>query len=71
MEKPRRNDSVTYVWPTAKAMAPAPITGTDPITTPTTTPRKPTNASTRQRSLALYCNSTSPSSHSATNPNAM
>lgn len=71
VEKPRRNDIVTYVCPTANAIAPIPITITDGSSTPMTTARKPLKASSRQRSLALYCNSTSPSSHSATMPNAM
>jgi hypothetical protein len=47
------------------------MTITEGISTPSTTPRKPTNASSRQRSRALYCSSTSPSNHSATTPNAM
>ncbi len=55
----------------AKAIAPPPITRTDGIMTPTTTPRKPAKASSRQRRRALYCSSTSPSNHSATPPNAM
>lgn len=71
VEKPRRKESVTYVWPMANAIAPTAMTGTDGISTPTTTPAKPVKASRRQRSLALYCRSTSPSSHSATMPNAM
>lgn len=71
VEKPRRNESVTYVWPVAKAIAPITMTGTDGIRTPMTTPTKPVKASRRQRSRALYWSSTSPSSHSATMPNAM
>ncbi|ARZ70544.1 hypothetical protein SMD11_4951 [Streptomyces albireticuli] len=47
------------------------MTTTDGMTTPTTTPRKPTKARSRQRSRALYWSSTSPSSQSATTPNAM
>ncbi len=62
---------MTYVWPIAKVIAPTPITGTDGMSTPATTPRKPVKARSRQRSRALYCSSTSPSNHSATTPNAM
>jgi hypothetical protein len=47
------------------------MTTTDETSTPATTPRKPAKASSRQRRRALYCSSTSPSSHSATTPNAM
>ncbi|MFD0384206.1 hypothetical protein ACFQ2B_23825 [Streptomyces stramineus] len=54
----------------AKAMAPTAMTTTEERTTPATTPRKPTKARSRQRSRALYCSSTSPSSQSATTPNA-
>ncbi len=71
VEKPRRKESVTYVWPVAKAIAPTAITSTEGISTPRTTPRNPAKASSLHRSLALYCNSTSPSSHSATMPKAM
>lgn len=62
---------VTYVCPTAKAIAPSTITTIDGRTTPTTTVTNPTKASARQRSRALYWSSTSPRSHSATKPNAM
>ncbi|MBD2829533.1 hypothetical protein ID875_17475 [Streptomyces globisporus] len=71
VEKPRRNDSVTNVWPVAKASVPRTITGTEDSSTPATTPRNPPKARSRQRSRALYWSSTSPSSHSATRPNAM
>lgn len=71
VEKPRRKERVTYTCPTAKAIAPRMITTIDGMSTPITTPRNPVKASTRQRSRALYWSSTSPSSHSATIPNAM
>ncbi|WP_372499136.1 hypothetical protein [Streptomyces somaliensis] len=71
VEKPRRKESVTQVWPTPKAAAPAMIKAIDGTRTPVTTPRKPRKASRRQRSRALYCRSTSPRSQSATTPNAM
>lgn len=71
VEKPRRNESVTYVWPVANAIVPTAMTNTDGISTPTTTQVKPPKASRRQRRRALYCSSTSPSSHNATMPNAM
>ncbi|GAA3067310.1 hypothetical protein GCM10020000_59530 [Streptomyces olivoverticillatus] len=70
-EKPRRKESVTKVCPTPKAIAPTMMTATDGMATPATTPRKPAKASSRQRSRALYCSSTSPSSQRATTPNAM
>ncbi|URN11780.1 hypothetical protein LUW77_07930 [Streptomyces radiopugnans] len=67
---------MTKVWPTAKAAPPSEMTvsdtGTEEIaTTPSTTSEKPPKASSRQRSLALYCSSTSASSQTATMPNAM
>lgn len=71
VENPRRKESVTYVWPVAKAIVPRTMTNTDGISTPTTTMPKPAKASRRHLRRALYCRSTSPSSHSATIPNAM
>lgn len=71
VEKPRRKESVTYVWPVAKAIAPTAIISLEEISTPRTTPRNPVKARSLQRSRALYCSSTSPSSHSATMPKAM
>ena len=51
VEKPRRKESVTYVWPVAKAIAPTMITSTEGISTPRTTPRKPPKALARLGSL--------------------